>query len=290
MIVFSDVVDRSPSPTRNPGLDLAVDIAKLLELPVYPLVMSPSGVEVEATVLSQVPSQMAETAGVWIGEPPTASQYEAVYQQALHKGIRLLNTPEDYRTIQNFEQIQSRLQGLTPPSQVITEVGQCETAIAHLGLPISVRAESAFNPLSPRATTLEELQHLTTQLLQQPRRLNSHVILQSAVPLHSHPSPIGMAFGRVFRIFLYDQTLITYGYAWAGDHPGRYLSTPEEEDLLALVFRAIAQISVPFVSLDVGQLESGEWLVLGTSDPQFAGTTQIPWIQFWRQMREVSSP
>ncbi|MDX2212104.1 MAG: ATP-grasp domain-containing protein [Oculatellaceae cyanobacterium bins.114] len=287
MIVLSDVVDTSPAPTRNQGLLASVEIAQLLELPVYPIQVTSTALAV-APALAQVPPQSSETAGVWIGETPTSALYVAIYQQALQKGIRLLNSPAEHQTIQNFEQIYNRLHDLIPTSVVVTHVNQCEAAIAQLGLPISVRGEASFNPLSPHATTLEELQQLTTPLLQQPRRSHNNVILQAAIPLRSYQTPIGMKLGRIFRIVLYRQTLITYGYAWSGDHPGRYLSTPEEEALMAVVFGAIAQIDVPFVSLDVGQLETGNWTVLGMGDPQFTGTPEIPWIQFWGSMREIT--
>ncbi|MBD2464947.1 hypothetical protein H6G89_28490 [Oscillatoria sp. FACHB-1407] len=288
MIVLSDVVDTPPAPTRNQGLYASVEIAKLLELPVYSIQRA-SGAQTTNLTLDQVPHQPVETVAVWIGETPTADQYAAIYQQALQKSIRLLNSPEEHRAVYDFGQIYQRLQDVIPTSFLLRDVAQCEAAIAQLGLPIAVRGEAPFNLLSPRATTLEELQQLVTPLLQQPRRAHNSVILQAAVSLRSHKSPIGMGFGRVFRIVLYRQTLITYGYAWAGDHPGRYLSTPEEEALMELVFRAIAQIEVPFVSLDVGQLEDGKWVVLGMGDPQFTATPEIPWIQFWGSMREITS-
>jgi hypothetical protein len=320
MIVLSEVVDSLPSPTRNPGIDLALQMAAALEVPRHSLGYPQSSQEAsqEASqetqyenLLADIPDYDLETLGLWIGETPTATHYEAVYHQALQKGIRLLNTPQEHEMLYDLEQMSTRLQDFVPASAVITDVSQCAAAvqssssfgaIAPLKFPLSVRGMTPFNPLSPRANTLEELQHLVGSLLQQSAELSDQendpksltpnhpkrsVLLQQVVPLRAHSTPIGMAQGRIFRVFLYRQMLITYGYAWTGDHPERYLSSPEEEALLSVVSEAIAHVNAPFVSLDVGQLETQEWVVLGMGDPQFTPTEQIPWIQFWQAMREI---
>jgi len=49
------------------------------------------------------------------------------------------------------------------------------------------------------------------------------------------------------------------------------LSTAEEQEVLRLAVIASKFLNVPYVAVDIGQLESKDWIVIEIGDAQFAG-------------------
>jgi hypothetical protein len=46
-------------------------------------------------------------------------------------------------------------------------------------------------------------------------------------------------------------------------------------------------IKLPYVALDIGQLENGRWIIIETGDPQFSGVSEFPLLQLWSRIREI---
>jgi len=40
--------------------------------------------------------------------------------------------------------------------------------------------------------------------------------------------------------------------------------------------------------VDVGQLESGEWIVIEVGDGQFAGLSQVSVLELWSKLKDIS--
>lgn len=96
----------------------------------------------------------------------------------------------------------------------------------------------------------------------------------------------GTPLGRLFRVMVYRQHVISYGYVWHGDDPYRYLSVPDEEAMQAAALAVTKKLGIPFVAVDVGHTEEGPWLALGVQDPQFCDLSQMPLIHFWEELAE----
>src|SRR5256885_2371733 len=71
--------------------------------------------------LAEVPRQTREVPGAWVGYIPAPEQYERIHRQALQKGIRLLNTPDEHLRAEEFDRAYPRLEGLTPDSVVLRD-------------------------------------------------------------------------------------------------------------------------------------------------------------------------
>lgn len=54
--------------------------------------------------------------------------------------------------------------------------------------------------------------------------------------------------------------------------------------MLALARQAAARLAAPLVSLDIGQLADGRWIVIEAGDPQFAGLSFIAPGPLWRRL------
>ncbi|WP_017720493.1 ATP-grasp domain-containing protein [Kamptonema formosum] len=65
------------------------------------------------------------------------------------------------------------------------------------------------------------------------------------------------------------------------------LSPAEEKDILSLALLASERLGVPYAAIDIGQLDSGEWVVIEVGDAQFAGVSQIPVLELWNQLIQI---
>jgi hypothetical protein len=52
--------------------------------------------------------------------------------------------------------------------------------------------------------------------------------------------------------------------------------------------KAAARLNVPFIAVDVGQLESGDWIVIETGDAQFCGLSHVPVLELWGKIKDFA--
>jgi hypothetical protein len=57
------------------------------------------------------------------------------------------------------------------------------------------------------------------------------------------------------------------GFTWPGGDPFGVLTEREDREMRALAHEVAARTRVPWLCVDVGQLESGEWKLIETGDP-----------------------
>ncbi|MEH2086851.1 ATP-grasp domain-containing protein [Nostoc sp.] len=54
-----------------------------------------------------------------------------------------------------------------------------------------------------------------------------------------------------------------------------------------IVLSESERLGVPYIAIDIGQLESGEWIVIETADAQFAGLSHIPPLELWNKLKDI---
>ena len=57
--------------------------------------------------------------------------------------------------------------------------------------------------------------------------------------------------------------------------------------VLALAGKAARRMDVPFLAVDIGQLEDGRWIVIETGDAQFSSVSQIPLLPLWHKISQI---
>jgi hypothetical protein len=292
MIVLSeDSPDRPQSPSAKENRT-ATEVARLLGFRVYYIPGDFEECGTAENALAYVPPQECETPGVWIGFIPTPDQYEQIYEEALRKNIRLLNSTAEHLEAQEFDRAYPHLTGLTPESVIITSPDECRSALDVVGLPAfikgAVQSRKSRGWKACVAETLEEAERLTASYLSLEGRSRGRVVIRRLVKLrHEQSSPQGFPFGREYRVFLYRDRVLAYGYYWEGDDPLKEVTRSEEGQILTLAVEAARRIGTPLVAIDIGQLESGEWIVIESGDAQFAGVSQIPPLRLWTAIRDV---
>jgi hypothetical protein len=175
---------------------------------------------------------------------------------------------------------------------IVTNLEDCAAAVATLGLPVfvkgAIQSRKARGWKACVAETVEELQRLCEQLLSLDTRSRGRVAVRKLVQLrHSRKSAQGFPFGREYRVFLYRDKVLGYGYYWEGDDPLKELSKEEERIVLDLSMEAARRIGTPFIAVDIGQTDDDTWIVIETGDAQFSGVSHVPLLPLWYAISQI---
>ena len=294
MIVFSEFSPQLPPSASTADLRKATEAAKLTGCQVYHIPQDFEQCETAENALAYVPIQESKTSAVWIGYIPTPERYEAIYAAALAKGIRLLNSPEKHLDAQEFDRTYPRLAEITPASVIVTSVDQCAEAAEQLGLPVfvkgAVQSRKSRGWKACVAETEDELRLLCGHLLDLDNRSRGRVVVRMLVRLrHSRVSAEGFPLGREYRVFLLRGEVLGWGYYWEGEDPLKALAPGEEQAVLSLAAEAARRVGTPYIAVDIGQTENGEWIVIETGDAQFSGVSQVPLLQLWSRLAQIAS-
>jgi hypothetical protein len=293
MIVLSEATEQIEASASAIENKLMTEAAQILGFKVYHIPRDFQRCGTAENALWHIPNYAQETAGIWVGYIPELQRYEAIYQAALSKKIKLLNTPLEHQTALEFDLFYPHLQGLTPDSVVITSTQECIKAGELLGFPVfikgAVQSRKQQGWESCVANNQEELFNLTEWLLKLKYSSRGRVIVRKLVKLrHQRLAPNGFPMGREFRCFIYNHQILKYGYYWDSKDDLSKLSQQEETQVLNLALIASTRLGVPYVAIDIGQLETGEWIVIETADAQFAGICQIPALELWSKLKYIS--
>jgi hypothetical protein len=292
MIVFSEYSDRLAYSSSLSDLRVATEAARVAGCAVYSIPPNFDECETAENALAHVGAQASLRPATWIGFIPSPERYSAIYRAALAKNIRLLNDPDQFERAMQLDRACPFLEGLTPECIVLTRVEQAESAARCLGLPVfvkgAVRSRKALGWRACVAATTEELSALVSEMLTSEWEARGRVLVRPLVRLrHERVSDQGFPLGREYRIFLFQAEVLAHGYYWDGDDPLSKLEPHEELDLLNLATTAATRIGVPFVALDIGQLEAGEWIVIEPGDGQFAGLSQVSPLRLWNNLHQA---
>ncbi len=294
MIVLSE---DSPNRTQSASArenHTGTEVARLLGFRVYYMPDDFTDCGDAEGALAYVPEQDRLTPAIWIGFIPTPERYEGIYQAALRRNIRLLNTPEEHLRVQEFDRAYLRLAELTPDSVVITDPSECRAAVETVGLPAfvkgTVQSRKSRGWKACVAETEDELERLAAAYISLEGRTRGRVIVRKLAKLrYVQKSPQGFPFGREYRMFLYHGEVLAHGYYWEGDDPLKELNSEEERIVLNLAREAARRLETPYVTIDIGQLETGEWIVIESGDAQFSGLSCIQPLHLWRALQQALS-
>jgi len=292
MIILSEAAEQlNPSASRV-DVSRSTEAAHLVGLQVYTIPPDFSVCETAENALWHLPSCEPEQTAFWIGYIPEPERYQAMYEAALEKGIRLVNTLEEHLRAMEFHQYYDLLDGLTPRSVVITSPDECVQVGHVLGYPVFVkgtiqsRKHDGWDVCT--AADQEEVARRVSDLLHREGRSRGYVIVRELVQLrHSRQVGNGFPAGREFRAFVLHGEVVALGYYWDGPDALSRLSPDEKKTVYALAAEASRRLGVPYITVDIGQLERGEWIVIEVGDAQFAGLSQIPPLRLWGRIKAL---
>ncbi len=289
MIVLSEAsTSLTPSPSMR-DLLVSDQTAQLLGCRIYHIEQDFERCGDAVGALSHVPDQLSTQPGYWLGYIPSLERYHAIYKAALAKNIQLLNTPAEHQIAQEFDSAYPRIAHLTPASRFIRSDSECAQVGQELGFPLfvkgSVQSRKAKGWRACVAKNLGELEELTRTLLSLENRTRGRVVARKLARLrHSRKSAEGFPIGREYRVFLFKNEIVGLSYYWEGDDPLKPLLAAEGASVRNLAIEASTALAVPFVSIDIGQTESLEWLFIESGDGQFSGLSQVNRLGLWQNV------
>ena len=210
--------------------------------------------------------------GVLFGGSFSAERYQRLHDEARALNITLLNDPTQHRDAEEFDRTVGLLGGLTARTEVVVSVSEVEAALTRLPPPVFVRgAVSSAKELGWRACvadTVAEAQTVVTKLLALPEYSRGRALLREVLPLRRIDKlHQGFPLSREYRLFVLDADVLALGPYWVSEDPFGALTERDEREIREVAHEVARRTRVPWLAVDVGQLESGEWKVIETSDP-----------------------
>lgn len=268
------------------------EVARLLGCRIIPMPSDFTECGTAANALAHVAPCEPPVPGVWIGYIPLLARYREVYAAARAKGIRLVNNPAQHHRAIEGDRALAALGELTPETVVVRTLAECAEAGQRLGFPVfvkgAVKSRKEDGWAACVAANVKELRALVATALAPGGRAGltrGHVLVRRLVPLRRVPGAQGdFPLSREYRVFLYRTRVLAFGFYWEDyDDPFR-LTTEDERALLDVARAAARRLRVPLLIVDVGQLDSGEWIVIEAGDAQFAGLSRVEPLRLWSEL------
>jgi hypothetical protein len=294
MIVISEASSQILPSASSRDLAIYSETAKLIGFQVYYIPQDFSVCENAENAVYHIPKQIRETLGCWIGYIPTFEHYQQMFEALLEKNIRLINSPDEHILIQEFDNFYPKISDLTAKSKVITDLKEVKNATVDIGFPVflkgTIQSIKSDGWKSCVAENLESAELIAKRLFQLIARTRGKVIIRQLVKLrYSQKSSEDFPFGREYRVFIYKNQIVGFGYYWEGDDELKDLSESEKTQVKELALKTATLLDVPYISIDIGQLENGEWIVIEVGDPQFSGISQIPILELWNNLKTATT-
>lgn len=292
VVVFQDESLRQPNSVDNlENLQVAAT-ARLYGCYTY-LLPATVGYSVAAVdALQHLPHFDRPQTGIWAGFIPSQSKYAAVYQAAVAKNVFLINDPVQHQTALEFDRYYPLLGDLTPQSKIVTSTDDCAAAAEKLGFPVFVRGAVKSNKTlgwdACVAANPDELVYIVEQILSMPHRARGKAIIRQLVKLRSRSMmPGDFPRSREYRVFVYRQQVFAFGYYWDEFDDEFELTALDRSHLIELAIEVATRVNVPYVIVDIGQLETGDWIAIEVGDAQFAGMSHVSVMELWSQLATI---
>lgn len=291
LVVLSEASFTDQSSINGRELNAITEAARLFGCRVYRLPPNFDLCETADNALAYVPVFDDVLPGIWVGYIPAAERYAAIYEAALTRNVRLVNTPDEYQTAMEFDRFYPLLNELTPESRIVTAPDQVVTAAEQLGFPLFVKGAVKSNKeegwSACVASTTSELTAITDSLFAWEQRSRGRVVLRRLATLRTIATDYqSFPLGREYRVFVYQNDVLAYGFYWDEYADTVNLKPDEEQIIRALATEAARRVGTPFVAVDIAQLEAGDWIVIEVGDGQFSGLSQVSVLELWSKLKD----
>lgn len=134
----------------------------------------------------------------------------------------------------------------------------------------------------------DELATIAKQLLAREQRSRGKIIARRLVKFRTLATDKqSFLISREYRLFVCRDVVLACGFYWE-EYQDAELAPTEQETIRALAIEAARRVGTPFIAVDVGQLENGDWIVIEISDGQFAGLSHVTVLELWSKLADLS--
>lgn len=218
-----------------------------------------------------------------LGARPDYARDFAEYAQW---GLRLVNTPEEYRRASELDVWYPQIAQYTPRTRVFDELPGADLIEVQFGWPVFVKGSRQTSRHDPALSVIRS----RAQYAELQQRYRSDPILRWQKPavrefVALQPVP-GSVPGKVpasleFRSFWWNGHCVGVGCYWY--QVARYAAA-DLDDGLAMAERVAACLAVPFLVVDFARTADGRWIVIECNDAQESGYAAIAPQLLWRQV------
>ena len=276
-----------PSSSRD-DIARSLQAARIAGARIYTIAPDFSQCETAENALWHVPTQPQTAPAVWLGYIPDATRYRAIYDAARSKNIRLVNAPDEHTRAQEFDGAYPFIRDLTPRSVTLHSPADCAQVAREIGFPMflkgAIQSRKARGWRACVANDEAELNQLADDLWRLENRSRGRVIARELVALRHARKHDDFPLGREYRVFVLREEILSLGYYWPGADPLAALSPAEDEAVRGLAIQAAQRLQVPYLAIDIGQLETGKWIVIEVGDAQFAGLSCNSPLALWNRL------
>ncbi len=225
---------------------------------------------------------------VWIGGIPRLDYYDQLYDALLQRNVRLLNDPVHFRRSMYLDESHQHLAELTLETIPVDDLTGLERAMAELDGPVVIRTAV------PRTKGRDWSQCLA-ETRDQARELGESLLARPRVP--GRPALVVRKWRplkrtsdgrtRELRVFVFEGTVLEMGAYWS-----EQTASVEDASLapaLVLALEAQRRLDVPYLAVDIGELEDGGFVVIETWDGQCATTRTISKASLWTRLLRMAS-
>jgi hypothetical protein len=185
-------------------------------------------------------------------------------------GAKLINSYKQHQYVANLSSYYCELEGLTPKTWFSMDEIEGDGPFVLKG---DVNSRKARWKSHMYAKDRKTAANVYWELINDPLFQDSkqRICIRQFVNIHKYHDGInGMPITKEFRFFMYKNKVLSSAYYWS-DH----LDNPPSADEVPVEF--VQEVAkridgrVNFYIIDIGQLESGEWIVVELNDAQMGG-------------------
>lgn len=219
--------------------------------------------------------------------------YDAQYREALDWGLRLVNSPDEYRRASELEAWYPLLADMTPRTLVFDRLPSVETVEREFSWPIFLKGSRQTNRHCADMSVIRD----PAQYRWAAERYRNDPVLHwqkaairefvDLVPVNgSMPGKVRASFE--FRSFWWQGRCVGWGRYWyqAVDY-----GCDDIEAGLEMAHEAAARLAVPFLVVDFAKTVDGRWIVIECNDAQESGYAAARprelWTNLLDRMREA---
>ncbi len=294
MVVISEASSQIAPSASSRDLEIYTEAAKLMGFRVYHIPQDYSVCENAENAVFHIPKQPVEKLAFWIGYIPTFERYKQMFEALQTKKVRLVNTPDEHILVQEFDKFYPRIAQLTAKSKIVQDLGEVKSAVNEIEFPVflkgTIQSVKSDGWKACVAENIAEAEQIAKRLFNLPARTRGKVIIRQLLKIrHSRKNSQDFPLGREYRVFVYQNKVVGLGYYWEGEDKLKNLTEFEREQIIQLALKTAKLLNVSYTSIDIGQLETGDWIVIEVGDPQFSGISQIPLLELWNNIKMLES-
>ncbi len=226
-----------------------------------------------------------------VGRFGVTENYSDLFFELNSLGIALIHNPSQYLLASELTNWYSLLKDITPKSIWYDEIPTIEQIENDFDYPIFIKGSRQTNKHKASlsiAKSKSELKNIIFEYKRNPILHWQKFVVREYVNLRivksTETEKIPASFE--FRTFWWKNNLVGEGIYWK-DFAKYNWTKSERIKALSVAENAALKLNLPFIVIDIAQMENGKWLIIESNDGQESGYAGISPISLWQNIVEI---